>query len=252
MASSNNLFFYSVDEVVDAAYLQLDIEDTRDKSIFREFVYDALREIGPSSKDRKEVCLPVENLCFEKPCQAGYLIDLNLMDDNNNVYYYQMRQNGKLSSEIRKNQNNQTAINTDSRGTPYVVVHEEDTRFTISSNGSMITKANMSFMSLPVFDDGTIKVREDQKLACVAYIEYIYLKRERNRTRRMGNAVPMSEVQMAHDRWIGKMQQAKGRGKMPNTEASRQIARNWVTMIANFKDRKKNSRWGYWGSYYGI
>lgn len=251
MASSNNLFFYTVDEVVDAAYLQLDIEDTRDKQIFREFIYDALRQIGPSSTDREEVCVPVENFCIEKPCNFGYLIDLNLMDDQNNVYYYQMRQNGILNSELRQNEPEQPAVTGNYRGTRNIIVHEEDTKFSVSSNASTITKANMSFMTLPVFPDGTIKVREDQKLACVAYVEYMYLKRERNRTRRMGNAVPMSEIQMSKENWIGLMQQAKGRGKMPNAEAARTIQRMWVTMIPNFKDRKKNARSGYYTNYYG-
>ena len=46
---------------------------------------------------------------------------------------------------------------------------------------------------------------------------------------------------MYEQRWDHRLGQAKGRRKIPNQVNMESIARLWVTMIPNFKDKKKNS-----------
>lgn len=242
MENNCNLQFCTVEEVVAAAYLRLDIEDSRDEIVFTEWSYDALREIGPGPEDINVKCVAVEDLCFSKPVDMMGLIDLQLIGTGNRPYFYQFSQNRILGSEIQGT-NTTVSTSTNGGGESSIIVSEQDRTFVLSSNAGSITKAELSYFTFPVTEEGDMKIRENLKLSIIAYIEWQYYKRERNRTRRLTKTavVPMNEIDFYKTSWIQEMRKSKGRSKMPNAVSAELIGRKWNSLIPNWKDSKRNS-----------
>ena len=245
MDSNSSLQFCTVEEVVAAAFLRFDTQDSRDEIVFTEWAYDALREIGPGPEDIEIKCVSVDDLCFEKPCNLMQLIDLQLVGAQGEIFYYQFSQNRILDSELSNTRATPEVNNSSRIGTRYIVVSEQDKSFILSSNASAVAKAEMSYFTFPVDEEGNMKIRENLKLPIIAYIEYQFYTRERHKLRRKGNFVTMNEIQFYKDNWIGKLRQAKGRQKMPNAVSAETIARKWNTLIPNWKDSKRNSNFFY-------
>jgi hypothetical protein len=234
----------TLEEVVASAFLALDIEDTRDELVFREWAWDALREIGPSRVDRKTECIPVEGLCAMKPHDYLYGLDMNILDCHGNIYYYQMAESGILESEQQNTDVGGSSLsqNVDVGGASIKVAEQKEI-FAFSSNAANagITKIELSYYSYPMDADGEPLIEEKMKEAIISYIEYRHIKRERSR-RRGTRDVPLAEVVDARDEWKRQRMAMRGDIKMPDPLAADTIFRRWVTGIPNFKRRGRNRR----------
>lgn len=238
--ADNNI---SIDEMVSSVFISLDITDTRDELVFREWCYDALRELGMGNVDIHTECLAVEGLCVDKPCDFASEYEINLLDNSGNVHYYQSSQTSIRESQVdKRNHTTTTHSNTlNDYGYPSIILSETDSAFHLSSNAETagITKMELSYYRLPIDENGDPLIREIQKLAVMAYIEYKYIKRERNRRR---EDIPMSEVVEYKNSWLSEMMKVKGRMKMPSPMQAETIMRKWVTLVPNFRDKVRNRK----------
>ena len=220
----------TLDEVISAAFLRLDNEDTRDELVFQDWVWDALREIGPSKTDIKSECVSVYDLCIQKPSGFLYMLDMDLLDNMNNIHYYQMTEHSPMSNDING-----------------ITVAETKEFFELSSNASTITKAEMSFYCYPVNADGEMLVEEKMKEAILAFVDYMFVKRGRRRDK---DEFPLAEIQYTEDVWRRKRQEVRGDIKMPDPNQFKAIAERWVTAIPNFRHKKMKSRSTSYGRQY--
>lgn len=230
----------TLDDIISAAFLRLDSEDSRDELVFQDWAWDALREIGPSKVDTDTKCVEVNDFCIEKPSGFLYMLNMNLLDASGNVLYYQMQSNKPLKSENRRGVDTLT-FSTNGNLTPIRCSEGKD-YFELSTNATSVSSAELSFYCFPMDDDGQPLFEEKMKEAILAFIEHMYVKRQRHRERAN---IPLSEVQYLEDVWRRKRQEVRGDIKMPDPNEFNNIARKWVTAIPNFKDRVRNSRGGY-------
>tara|TARA_R100000995_G_scaffold70727_2_gene39340 strand:- start:20943 stop:21674 length:732 start_codon:yes stop_codon:yes gene_type:complete len=233
----------TLEQIVSSAFIALDVDDSRDELVFKEWAWDALREIGPSRVDKKTKCIPITNLCAMKPHDYLYGLDMNILDDSGQIYYYQMAESGVLESEqdFKGSFDTSTDI-TRSKGSS-IKVAEQKEAFVFSSNASKsgVTKMEISYYSYPVDEYGEPLVEEKMKEAIITYIEYRYLKRERRR--RVGTRdLPLAEVADARDEWKRQRMAIRGDIKMPDPLSADTMFRRWVSGIPNFKRRARNSR----------
>jgi hypothetical protein len=241
--ANNNI---SIEEMVSSAFISLDVNDTRDELVFREWCYDALREIGTGNVDIHTVCLPVEDLCVSKPCDFASEYEINILDSAGNVHYYQSSQTGIRESQTNRN-NGSGSVSTENHneyGISTIVLSETDDSFNLSSNAlrAGISSMELTYYRLPIDEDGNPLIREIYKLAVMAYIEYKYIKRERNRKRK---EIPMSEVDWYKNAWMSEMIKVKGRVKMPSPVQADTIMRKWVTLVPNFRDSVRHRKGRY-------
>lgn len=243
MPSKSNFQFYTVDEIISAIYTRIDHIDDRDELVYRDWIYDAEREIGAPNLYIKKKKVPVTDFMFEKPCDLAHLVDLNLLGSGGQVYNYEFDGSNFLDSEVALDNTDTTYDLGLNRSHP-IRVAEQEHCFVIGSNANGVVEAEMSYYAFPIKedDDGTysILIPETHKLAVISYVEFQHFKRERNRTRKQGNLVPMSEVTYYEDKWIREMQKSKGRNKMPNLPELDTIAFKWMTMIPNYKDKARH------------
>jgi hypothetical protein len=233
----------TLEQIVSSAFIALDVDDSRDELVFKEWAWDALREIGPSRVDKKTKCIPITNLCAMKPHDYLYGLDMNILDDSGQIYYYQMAESGILESEQEfKGVIGDSSITVSSTGAS-IKVSEQKEAFVFSSNAlkSGVTKMEITYYGYPVDEYGEPLVEEKMKEAVITYIEYRYLKRERRR--RVGTRdLPLAEVADARDEWKRQRMAIRGDIKMPDPLSADAIFRRWVTGIPNFKKKAKNAR----------
>ncbi len=233
----------TLEQIVSSAFIALDVDDSRDELIFKEWAWDALREIGPSRVDRKTKCIPITNLCAMKPHDYLYGLDMNILDDSGSIYYYQMAESGFLESEQSFKGFSDNSMNTNSSTGASIKVAEQKEAFVFSSNAisSGVTKMEISYYGYPIDDCGEPLVEEKMKEAIITYIEYRYLKRERRR--RVGTRdLPLAEVADARDEWRRQRMAIRGDIKMPDPLSADAMLRRWVSGIPNFKRRARNSK----------
>lgn len=234
----------TLSEVIASVFTRLDIEDSRDELVFQDWAWDAIREIGPTRVDRKTTCLDVTDLCIQKPHDFLYAIDLNLLDETGGIHYYQFAESGFSNSEQQFNRARDflsTSVNT--HGSSSIKVAEQKHHFELSSNASKspISQAELNYYHYPIDEDGDILVEEKLKEAIIAFIEYMYIKRERRR--KVGTRdIPLAEVQDSRIEWKKKRAEVRGDIKMPDPNSFATLAAKWVTGIANYKRKARFSR----------
>ena len=226
-----------LDDIVSAAFLRLDTEDSRDELVFQDWAWDALREIGPSKVDTESECVSVNDFCIEKPSGFLYMINMNLLDANNHVLYYQMQSNAPIKSENHKGTGG-LAFHSNGHHAPIRCSETKD-YFELSSNATAVKQAEMSYYCFPIDEDGQPLFEEKMKEAILAYIEHAYVRRQRHRERAN---IPLSEVQYFEDVWRRKLQAVRGDIKMPDPNEFHNIARRWVTAIPDFQDKARDRR----------
>lgn len=237
MASSNLL---TIDEVITAAFLALDLQDSRDEFVFREWAWDALRVLGPSRVSKKSECIDVCEFEIPKPCGYISTLNLNLLDKDGRAFAYQFSETGVLNSDARSTPSgiSITDGSYSEAGFHYVKVEEQHKCFALSSNAALmgIVSAELSYYAYPFDENGDLMIEEEFKNAIVAYIEFMYTKRHKKRDNKLG----LSNVQYFEDRWNRLCASAKANSRMPDPMAARSIGARWMTLIPNFKKNSKD------------
>ena len=244
MENSNNTTLITMEELIAESFARLDLEDSRDELIFRNWIYRALRWIGQSMTDIKTECIPVCDLSIKKPCDYWSGIDMNLLGPNNQIYHYQFTENGFLQSEEGRNgQGDFLGTNSSLSGARTIHVGEDSFCFNLSSTAEKtgICKAELKYFALQKDENGDPLIKEDIVEAIHAYIEWQYFKRGRNRTRGT-RKFPHSEVESARITWQNYKAMVQGNLKMPSPQAAEVMLRKWVTGIPDFKNKARNSR----------
>ena len=244
MESNNNTQMISMDEIIAESFQRLDIEDSRDELIFRNWIYRALRWVAPCSYSIKTECIKVCDLSIKKPCDYWFGIDMNLIGGGGSVLYYQYAENGFMESEINSSGVGATVgENSAVYGTQSIQLGEDHFCFNLSSNASFanVEKAELKYFALPKDENGDPLIREDIVEAIHAYIQWQYAERGRNRSRGT-RKFPWSEVEGLRQRFHNYKGMVQGNIKMPSPQAAEVMLRKWVTLIPDFKNKRRNSR----------
>ena len=95
--------------------------------------------------------------------------------------------------------------------------------------------------ALPKDELGDPLISEDIVEAILAFLNWMYLERERNKSRGT-RKFPFSEVEAARIRFLQFKGMVQGNIKMPSPLAAEVMIRKWVTLIPDFKNKRRNSK----------
>lgn len=200
--------------------IAIDTEDSRDMLLFKKWAYDALRQIGPSNLDIRESREKVCDFAFKKPCGIVSPINIFLGDENCYMHFYEYNPHVQyFKCETNNN----------------IVISESFDEFLLSTNATNVHFAKIKYFSIPTTAEGEILINEDYLPAIVAYIEYMNIKREKNRDPRNMSS---GDVMMYKTMWINELGRVKGNIKMPSILNAHTIMRRWMTMIPDMKFKK--------------
>lgn len=204
--------FVPLDQVTAEAASLIGAAETKDRLLFKQWVYTALREIGVGKQNIDTCILYPKDFSFTKPQDMTSTIDIALYNSSNAELNYKYN-----SGRVRIHQSK-----TQSSTSDLVDLSEDDFYFHLGSNGSDVAYARIRYFKFPVDDDGLPKIPEDQVFAIMMYIRYAWSMRKNDNR---------SEIDQNRQTWLAERDRAKSRNKMPSMLEGKQIAKEWMSMI---------------------
>lgn len=218
--------YVEMDEVVALARTMIGTSDNADEPVFRQWVWEAMQDLG-RSEDEIEVCmLKPKNFMAKKPDNCRNLIDLALYDANGNQFLHKYYPGKKrIYPQVPSFAVVTDAISGETTTTnrPMVVdVSEDRHNIILGSNGSEVAYMFIRYWSYPVDSKGQPMIREDEKMAIVYFIRYAWsLRKNDNR----------SEIDQNANQWYRESDRCRARKKNISNEAMKTIVRDWMQLI---------------------
>lgn len=200
----------SVDTVVATAASTLPYVSDEDRLLMREWAYLAVREIGPTEIDRvTDYKVPVNDFIAFKPEDAIFVEDLSFLDgDLGEIGYILDGKGGPIHSHSGESWN-------------YIHVSEYPTYYALSSNAGNVRWAKMTYLGLPVDEDGMPKIPERATFAVALFLRYMWYMRQ-------GQESVASNLEAS---WLRQKIRTTASMKTPDKVNFIELARNWKSMI---------------------
>ena len=218
--------FVSVDETINTALSFIEAADTMDRVIFRQWAYLALRQIGPSKAWVKDATLYPEDYVLRKPDDCYKLIDVALFTEANQELDYAFRGQG---TRIHNNRRLLNVVNTTNPITQVIDLSEDAIYLhlgtSVTQASSLVAYAKISYLQLPVDENGQPMIPESQVMAIAMFIVWRWTAKQREN---------VSESALAKQDWIEHRNMAKSLNRLPSQLEGTEIARKWMTMLPNF------------------
>ena len=222
-----------VNELIAEVQVDLGLQDDNSRPIMKRWAYEAVREIGTTKlQDRMSEWILIEDNEFCKPKDMLAPVLIQITTDFKHCYEPKMAKN-VVKDECCKNT---MGWNCD------VVVEEKHKTFWLSTNNKH-KYARITYVAVPLSEDGEILIDDNAQRAVKQYIIYQYVKRQR-RMERGTNIIPMSEVQSEYDLWVRLRKEAMGRISMPNVMEMFEVGQ--ANLQSGLTLNQFAYRWSWW------
>ena len=210
--------FVDINTVVETAASVLPGVSDEEKAYMREWAYMAMKEIGPTGLDRKtEEQIPVNDLIVMKPTDCVYVEDIALYTKDLGEVRHVFEGRGL---KIHKH---------DGAYWSYAHISEMPGYFQLSSNAASVKWAKLTYLGLPLDEDGMPKVPDRAVDAVVMYLRSNFYG-GRGKEAEYANMRKMFERQKVR---------AKASMKTPAKYNAREFGRTWLSMIDRAIDKTK-------------
>ena len=218
----------SIDEIVSSAAIALGMENDRYRVLFYEWALQGLRDIGLNTLNLTNTTGSIITSpfnYFQIPDSCVYIDSIAIQKGTNGHVAYPFFDSNYWTNVP---DDDQTTYDKD-----YVVSRQGNNLIfssTIVSNN--YTTVILRYYAMPVDSDNVPLAPEYYLRALVAYIEYMFVKRERYKKR---NEIPMSEVQMLYQQWVTLKADAMSKRNQPQKPEIEAAIAMWLTMLPNQK-----------------
>jgi hypothetical protein len=216
----------TIDQVISNAMIALGMENDRYRVIFYEWAFQGLRDIGLTtiSLTTSTGTITTGNT-FSIPTNCVYIDSIAVKNSTAGNVAYPMFDSNYWSSVP---DDDQTTYDKD-----YVVSKQgSDLVFSTTVRGNSYDQVIIRYYGMPVDSSGVPLIPEYYLRAIVAYIEYMFVKRERYRKR---NEIPMSEIQTLYQQWVTLKADAMSKRNQPQKPEIEAAIATWLTMLPNQK-----------------
>jgi hypothetical protein len=215
----------TIDEIVSSAAIALGMENDRYRVLFYEWAFQGSRDIGLTTLNLTNATGTISSGVYIIPNDCVYIDSIAIQKGASGHVNYPF-----FDSKYWANAPNddQTYYDKD-----YVVSRQGGNLIfssTVASNG--YNRVILRYYAMPVDPNNIPLVPEYYLRAIVAYIEYMFVKRERYKKR---NEIPMSEVQMLYQQWVTLKADAMSKRNQPQKPEIEAAIAMWLTMLPNQK-----------------
>lgn len=226
MAVSTSLV--PADQVIATATSVLEGSDTIDRAFFKEWIYLGLIELGPNLSWYGEATIYPADFSFKKPSDMHSAIDLALYDSQGKELRYVLRGKG---GRIHVSDNEIVNDGAYSPGLGAPIDLSEDSFYYYigtSAASQMVNAAILKYWKLPVDVYGNLLIPENNVMALVMFIRYMWMMRKAG----SGNRFDLASAKVS---WIASRNEARAQNKMPSMLEGMEIARTWPSMIQKMR-----------------
>ena len=216
----------TIDQVVSSAAIAMGMENDRYRVLFYEWAFQGLRDIGLTTLNLTNTTGTIivsPFYYFPIPDACVYIDSIAIQKGANGPVNYPLFDSNYW---VNVPDDDQTMYDKD-----YVVSRQGSNLIfstTILSNG--FDRVILRYYGMPVDSNNVPLVPEYYLRAIVAYIEYMFVKRERYRKR---NEIPMSEVQMLYQQWVTLKADAMSKRNQPQKPEIEAAIATWLTLLPN-------------------
>jgi hypothetical protein len=208
--------YVTIEEVVANALTIIPDATDNERVYMRQWAYLGKRRIGPTKADIKQKTIGIDNNRIRKPDNFIAGLDLALLDAAGNERTYQFEGRGKATHDADTG-----------RRTPWIDTHyvtEDNNFYYLDSTAELnVTVGRLEYLAMPVDDAGDLVVPEDELEAIMAFIHYMWAKRNME-TGALSLLRHDSEYLMAR---------ARSKAALPDMlEAKEGIFRKWNSMLS--------------------
>lgn len=214
--------YVTLEEVVALARTTIGTSDKQDEPLFKQWAWEGLQDVGLST-DSIEVCtLKPKNFIAGKPENCRALIDIALYDANGNEFAHSFKAGKKRIYPNRTFPLSILATDGLTQIPTIVDVSEDRFNIIIGSNGSHVTAIMIRYWSYPVDANGLPLIQEDEKMALVHFIKWMWSMRKNDNR---------SEIEQNRQTWYLASDRARAKKKNISNETVKTIVRNWMQLI---------------------
>lgn len=215
--------FATLDEATALAMTYTPSASTEDRLLFRTWVWEALKQIGPTSHWVKVAELVPKNGSFKKPDDMASAISIGLYAGTEEVKYnYEPEAGGRVHVDRFQIHDNLV----DNQVVGRVDLTDDAYYYHLGDNGSMVTKMMIRYYALPVDRNGELLIPEDNLFAVAMFCKWSW-------TMRKGDN--QSEQLNARDTWYRELGSIKGKNKMPSMHRAAEFFKNYASLLNSYR-----------------
>lgn len=215
----------SIDEIVSSAAIALGMENDRYRVLFYEWAFQGTRDIGLTTLSLTSATGTISSGVYIIPTDCVYIDSIAIQKGASGHVNYPFFDSNYWANAPN---DDQTYYDKD-----YVVSRQGSNLIfssTVTSNG--YDRVILRYYAMPVDGNNVPLIPEYYLRAIVAYIEYMFVKRERYKKR---NEIPMSEIQMLYQQWVTLKADAMSKRNQPQKPEIEAAIATWLTMLPNQK-----------------
>jgi hypothetical protein len=216
--------YLNIDEVTAASMAVIEEATQEDRNLFRAWVVECMKDIGPNSSWYKRCELKPKNSSLKKPADHTATVDIALFDSSDNELLYTYVPN--LAGRVHPDRFALYDNVTDSTRTTKVDISEDAFFYHLGTNASLVDSALIGYLAMPVDRDGMPMVPENQLTAYKMFCRWNFAMRKNNN---------QSFIEQAYGMWLKERDRAKGRGKMPDPFRGVQIFKKYLSLVGTPK-----------------
>jgi hypothetical protein len=211
--------FTTLDEAVATAMTITPGATDEHKTVFRQWVWEGLKQIGPTNHWVKTCELRPKNFSFKKPSDLASTLAIALYDTGGAEIAYNWQETGGRVHTDR------SAVRSGGNG--LIDLSEDAYYFHMSSDAVNVGYAVIRYLATPVDSNGLPLIPEDHVLALSMFCRWLWAMR---------NGTNQSEIQLSRDTWYREKDRIFGDNKMPSVFRANQFAKNkFLSLINSFK-----------------
>lgn len=213
-------------EVVDSATLVCKGATDEHRSIFRQWCYFGMLQIGATKHWIKTCKLIPKNGSFKKPSDFASSVAVALYDSSDQELRYEFFGEG-----ARVHADRQAVHSTTSQEqvSGRLDLSEDAYYFHMGTGYEQVAYALVRYLALPVDSNGEILVPEDNIFALTMFIRWQWAMRERE---------SISEIDHARDTWYREKDRIRGDNKMPSYFDAKEFGKKWLSLINGYKPNR--------------
>lgn len=217
--------FTNIEEVTASAYLVCPGATQEDRLIFRQWVWEGIKQIGPTSHWIKTCELKPKNLSFKKPDDLASTVSIGLYNSADGELKYTYHGQG---GRVHIDRFDTHSASTSEEVTGRIDLSEDAYYYHLGSNGSDVAYAKVRYLAMPVDKNKLPLIPEDQVFALTMFCRWMWALRKGDN---------QSEIELARDTWFREKDRIFGANKMPSVYRATQFAKNrFLSLINSFKE----------------
>ncbi len=229
--------YLTIEEVINFAASTIEGVKRRDKVVFRQWAYAAMRDLGVGKLDEKTAEISVDDFSIKKPCDLVHTIGLSVYNNDNVELYYTykgwgqevLRRDKRAYTRERDLVSSRRIVSNrvGSRSIASFIVTEDKDYYNLSSDARSADYGIVKYFGLPIDEDGDLMFIDDDLLAVSAFIRWMYETRQREN---------QSAIADRRQDWIIEAGKARAKKKSVSIFEAKDIAKHYMSMIDKFID----------------